>query len=227
MKQALVLSSVLLSLSLFLCGCSEQKAEKDYKRILDAELTGAEPKTLITQYQSLIDQYPDTGSATRARERVIALKTKIEGDAKAVARKAEREETERKLKAEQDEKERMLKVEQADNERAQKKKERENLETELKRQMPLLFKEMAKKAMDTALSLHPDTEVTGGTPSGEPKGTEDWDNNVWTVKITQTIRLQGKLLGINKFSEVVESTGVIRLNSVTKQFERTASAKAL
>jgi len=215
MKRALVSLSVFACLCFLLGGCSEQKAEKDYKRILDAELAGGEPKTLIPQYQALIDQYPDAASATRARERLIALKTRVENDAKAAQLKAEQEEKERKLKAEQEEKERL-----------QKQKERETLEAEVKRQAKLLGEEMLNAVKKAALRIHNNTEITEITPYGETKGSEDWENKVWVANQTYTVRLRGTaLLDTSTYSEIIECRGEVRLNEVTKQFERSTNAK--
>jgi hypothetical protein len=236
MKRTLVVLAVLVCVAFFLVGCSGQKAEKEYKRILDAELHGGEPNALITQYQALISQYPDTSSATRAQERLIALKTKIENDAKAAqlkaqqeervrSRKAEQEQKERELKGEQEEKERKLKAEQLEKESIQKHKDREVLEEEVKRQAPLLGEEMALATKKAALKLHADTDVTEMTLYGEPKSSEDWEKKIWTVSQTYIVKLKGRLLGLSTYSEIIECRGEIRLNEVTKQFERTVSAK--
>jgi PBP1b-binding outer membrane lipoprotein LpoB len=170
--------------------------EKEYKTILDAELAGGQATNLVERYQNFIKNYDDTKSATSARERLVALRNKIENEERAAKAKAEQEA-----------------------------KEREALDAELKRQVELLAKEMSDAAAGKALSLHADTEVTDIKPCGKPAGTEDYEKQVWTADITFTVRLRGTILGISTYSEIIETHGEIRINSVTKQFERTVTAK--
>ncbi len=60
-----------------LTGCSERNAEQEYTAILSKELTGDDPATLTNQYTDLIGKYGETETATRARERLIALNDKL------------------------------------------------------------------------------------------------------------------------------------------------------
>lgn len=270
------MKTILIPLALVLCsvalltGCSEQKAQKEYERILVAETAGTDQKTLISEYEALIGKSPETSSAAKARERVDALKTKLENDAKAAQIQAEKERAEKeykrildaelaggdakaliseyqklidqhpdapaatgarerllvlKTKIENEAKVAQLKAEQEERERIQNQKEREALEAEVKRQKELLVLEMTTAVTKAALKLRIDTKVEKLAPYGEAKTTDDFDRRIWTLGQVYMVSLRGTLLGLSTYSEIIECTGEIRLNEVTKQFERTVNAK--
>lgn len=203
MKRPAVLLSVVVCLVVFLGGCSGREAEAEYKRLLDAELSGGEPKALVAQYEGLVNRYPDTDWATRARERLVALKAKLTADAEAAQRKAEQEA----------------------REKVEREREHQALKAEVERQTAVVFDEMKKTAVQRALGIHPNTAVERIAAYGEPKKTDDWERKVWAADVAFLIQLRGTLLGIDTFSEVIEAHGEVRLNEVTRQFERSTSVR--
>lgn len=171
-------------------------AEKEYRKILDEELAGMRPTEAVERYQGFLNQFGDSKAATPARERLLALRTKIEGEEKAA-----------KLATEQ------------------KAKEREFLNVELEKQAKLLREDMERAAIEKAMGIRPNTEATEIKATGTMTGTEDYENQVWTARQTYIVRLRGTILGLSTYSELIEVHGEIRINAVTKQFERTVSAK--
>lgn len=114
------LLACVLALGLLL-GCSERNAEQEYAVILGKEMSGGDPATLTNQYQELISRYSDTETAIRARERLIALRDKLEGqharaelkaeiEAKQTQSRIDLEKAEVQLKAEQEQREAQFKA---------------------------------------------------------------------------------------------------------------------
>lgn len=211
-----------------LFGCGEQKAEKEYTQILDKEMAGGDPKMFIDQYQAFVSKYPDTKAATRARERLVALKSKVEEEVKQAQLKAEQEERQRQAKAEQAENERLAKVEQAEKERqakaeqeAKERLEQERVqqayEAERQRQLTLLQTEMADAAKAKASDAHPNRIFVEILPYRDGKIINGDDGKSWTVQQSYQIRQKGTILGTS-YSMIIDCTGVLVYDSYNKHF---------
>ena len=160
---ACVLAVVLLA------GCSERNAQQEYASILDREMSGDDPATLTKQYKDLISRYGETETASRAKERLIALRDRVQEQQAREELKAALEAKQNQLGADWQRAEQQRKTEQAQREM--------QLQFDIRKMLQQLKDEMETSQADLAARLDrkikealtnqpaPTTQVegTGGT----------------------------------------------------------------